>query len=266
MKKTSFTIVELLVVIAIISILGALLFPMLAKSRERAVDVQCRNNIRNLGIAWTLYANSNDDVLPPACSSKVANQPWQTAGKKDVYWVNMIAPYIDRSMMVDYSDPDDVPNSDLHVVNYPKSPWTCPAMYDIRQQSGKEFFSYNPHYGMIRFGIGQEKGDDVPPPITRLGAIRYPAEIMVFADSAHMIPDDGNGYFNPVAAESGIYAINQYKKVGTAEKNAWGARHPNDSVSSFHADGSARNFTAKDIEKEIVERGWKTGSRVLGNQ
>jgi len=61
-----FTIVELLVVIVIISILSALIFPVLGKAKEKARKSACLGNLRQLGIAVITYAGNNADYLPMA--------------------------------------------------------------------------------------------------------------------------------------------------------------------------------------------------------
>ncbi len=62
-EPAGFTLVELLVVMVIIALLAALLLPALAKSRARAEGLTCAGNIRQLGLAWTLYADDNNDWL-----------------------------------------------------------------------------------------------------------------------------------------------------------------------------------------------------------
>src|SRR5579864_8853475 len=64
-RFAAFTLIELLVVIAIIAILAALLLPALARAKTRAQGVKCLGNEKQLQIAWQLYADDYNNIIPP---------------------------------------------------------------------------------------------------------------------------------------------------------------------------------------------------------
>ena len=59
-----FTLIELLVVIAIIAILAAILFPVFATAREKARQISCLSNMKQLGLGFTQYQQDNDELGP----------------------------------------------------------------------------------------------------------------------------------------------------------------------------------------------------------
>jgi prepilin-type N-terminal cleavage/methylation domain-containing protein len=78
-RRPGFTLIELLVVIAIIAILAALLLPVLAMAKEKAVRATCLNNEKQIYISLHIYCDENKDKLPVQDAAAGANWCWDIA-------------------------------------------------------------------------------------------------------------------------------------------------------------------------------------------
>jgi len=85
--KKAFTLIELLVVIAIIAILAAILFPVFAQAKHAAKATATLSNLKQDGLAFLMYSNDYDDLLPLSAEVDYTGNNWNT-------WQGIIQPYV----------------------------------------------------------------------------------------------------------------------------------------------------------------------------
>jgi prepilin-type N-terminal cleavage/methylation domain-containing protein/prepilin-type processing-associated H-X9-DG protein len=108
--RKGFTLIELLVVIAIIAILAAILFPVFAKAREKARQISCASNMKQLGLAEQQYAQDFDEQYSGSYQNigNVGNSG--NCGGTRVLWPELLYPYTKSANV--YVCPDNTPGSD----------------------------------------------------------------------------------------------------------------------------------------------------------
>ena len=93
-SRQAFTLIELLVVIAIIAVLIALLLPAVQQAREAARRSQCKNNLKQIGIAFHNY-HETYNVLPPGY---IDNDPLANVTNQNLLgWGTFILPFMDQA-------------------------------------------------------------------------------------------------------------------------------------------------------------------------
>ncbi len=133
-KHRAFTLIELLVVIAIIAILASILFPVFAKAREKARQISCLSNLRQLGLGFAQYVQDYDEKYP---SIGGVDPNWETdTNYNQAGWGNQIYPYV-KSVNV-YACPDD------SMINQPQKFYKTP-----------QEISYNMNYFVYIYDYGQ---------------------------------------------------------------------------------------------------------------
>src|SRR5436190_22962427 len=92
---TGFTLIELIVVTAIIALLASLLLPALMRAKAAELSIQCKNNLRQQGIALALFVNAVDAYSLRSNPADVT-QRWE--GHRLTWWESL-APYLSKQQI-----------------------------------------------------------------------------------------------------------------------------------------------------------------------
>lgn len=245
-QKSGFTLIELLIVIAIIGILAALLFPVFASARERARQIACISNARQMGIALAEYTNDNDDHYMARHDNDAGDTFSHGVDPNPAdfqTWYDWIQPYInsyDVQRCPSYGGQYPIPNiANSGAVRYCKStylisdniigtegvvrsslaliPYPSSTILVAESSSGNTYFAEE--------GTGFGPSSTIPGP-TALDTIMCPANSIVSSDEMHYVQ----------------YIANQTVLGCTTPMPAVSAR-----VTCVAADGSAKSVLMNDV-------------------
>jgi prepilin-type N-terminal cleavage/methylation domain-containing protein/prepilin-type processing-associated H-X9-DG protein len=122
-RQCGFTLIELLVVIAIIAVLIALLLPAVQQAREAARRMQCRNNLKQIGLALHNYESSHGFLPPSATIGTIGqidqNASWSVHGR--------ILPYLDQAALYDRVDLTVAWDDQAVIAGLKVSIYSCPS-------------------------------------------------------------------------------------------------------------------------------------------
>jgi prepilin-type N-terminal cleavage/methylation domain-containing protein/prepilin-type processing-associated H-X9-DG protein len=180
-RRTGFTLIELLVVIAIIAILAAILFPVFAQAREQGRKTGCASNLRQIGVALSMYVQDFDEQFPNTGNTHL----WM--GR---YWRWPLAPYLA------YSRRKSTPNNDLLSVGSDAHGLICPSDTTARVQWDSTSYAYARCFYQSPEQVNRMKGaqdafSSALPPISQpLAAVQFPGAKAVVAEwlSNHEAP------------------------------------------------------------------------------
>ncbi len=157
-----FTLLELLIVIAIIAILASLLLPALKSAREKAFQISCTGNLKQIGLAMMQYMDGWDGYICPP----------NEAYRNNYYW--------------EYSYGVSFLNLPVGAGGSPSGYWKlfrCPAdsrmPFDTPEKNGRVL-----SYGMVK-GLSGERAGGVPVNVPKITQLKKIASAYAVADTDH---------------------------------------------------------------------------------
>ena len=190
-KRRGFTLIELLVVIAIIALLMAILMPALRRAQEQGKRVVCLNNLKQLMLAWIMYADANvDKIVNGAPLSNVA--PTAGFNANELPWVgNCVAGgYQNGTLLPKEQQISAIQAGALWPYLKDADLYKCPTGYR------GEMMTYSIVDSMNGFGDGSRTSAAKSLIVKTKTQIRNAGDRIVFVDEGFMSPDSYAVYYD----------------------------------------------------------------------
>ena len=229
-----FTLIELLTVVAIIAVLAAILLPALSKARARSQGIFCLNNTRQLTLAWLLYADEHEGMLPYNLLMK------PTSVRTNLNWVNNVMTW---DLSSDNTNLATLTGASLGpYVSGMTGIFHCPsdqALSAMQSAAGwlQRIRSYSMNAMVGNAGDSSASGTNVNNPgyrqFFKMAQIPRPTEIFVFLDEHPDSIDDGYFLNKDAPPPGGVYGSTPDKWLNLP------ASYHNRSTAFSYADGHA---------------------------